>query len=146
MVTVRLHSQLLQMLPSWFSIYMPCLSLFITLLHTAAVVLAGSRGGYTILTACMKIMFLFYFLPANPLGILIANLLSPALVPEGKHIPLMVNVNCFNQSAGLIWVQLIYLFGGGGAGKTGNLFFCCVAGYLCCPSSNSLCSSNSGDS
>lgn len=83
--------------------------------------LAGSRDGYMILTACMKKIFLFYFLPANPLGILIANLLSPALVPEGKHIPLMVNENCFNQSAGLIWVQLIYLFGGGEAGKTGNL-------------------------
>ncbi|XP_027758562.1 solute carrier family 49 member A3 isoform X2 [Empidonax traillii] len=29
---------------------------------------------------------------SNPLGILIANLLSPALVPEGKHIPLMLGV------------------------------------------------------
>lgn len=68
-----------------------------------------------------KEMFLFYLFPANPLGILIANLLSPALVPEGKHIPLMVNENCFNQSAGLIWIQLIYLFEGSGAGKSGNL-------------------------
>lgn len=93
------------------------------MLHTAAVALAGNRGGYTILTACLKRMFLFYFLPANPLGILIANLLSPALVPEGKHIPLMVNENCFHQSAGLIWVPLIYLFGGSGAEKTGNLSY-----------------------
>ncbi|XP_049652300.1 solute carrier family 49 member A3 isoform X3 [Accipiter gentilis] len=30
--------------------------------------------------------------PANPLGILIANVLSPALVSEGKHIPLMLGV------------------------------------------------------
>ncbi|KAM6230392.1 solute carrier family 49 member A3 [Porphyrio hochstetteri] len=29
---------------------------------------------------------------SNPLGILIANVLSPALVPEGKHIPLMLCV------------------------------------------------------
>ncbi|XP_062455386.1 solute carrier family 49 member A3 [Rhea pennata] len=29
---------------------------------------------------------------SNPLGILIANVLSPALVPEGKHIPLMLGV------------------------------------------------------
>ncbi|XP_064261873.1 solute carrier family 49 member A3 isoform X2 [Passer domesticus] len=29
---------------------------------------------------------------SNPLGILIANLLSPALVPEGKHIPLMLGI------------------------------------------------------
>lgn len=29
---------------------------------------------------------------SNPLGILIANLLSPALVPEGRHIPLMLGV------------------------------------------------------
>ncbi|NXU49407.1 S49A3 protein, partial [Turnix velox] len=29
---------------------------------------------------------------SNPLGILIANVLSPALVPEGKHIPLMLVV------------------------------------------------------
>ncbi|XP_061874668.1 solute carrier family 49 member A3 isoform X2 [Colius striatus] len=29
---------------------------------------------------------------SNPLGVLIANLLSPALVPEGKHIPLMLGV------------------------------------------------------
>ncbi|NWU90936.1 S49A3 protein, partial [Upupa epops] len=29
---------------------------------------------------------------ANPLGILIANVLSPALVPEGKHIPLMLGI------------------------------------------------------
>ncbi|XP_072215677.1 solute carrier family 49 member A3 [Excalfactoria chinensis] len=29
---------------------------------------------------------------SNPLGILIANVLSPALVPEGRHIPLMLGV------------------------------------------------------
>ncbi|XP_032062341.1 solute carrier family 49 member A3 isoform X1 [Aythya fuligula] len=29
---------------------------------------------------------------SNPLGILIANVLSPILVPEGKHIPLMLGV------------------------------------------------------
>ncbi|XP_075266759.1 solute carrier family 49 member A3 [Opisthocomus hoazin] len=29
---------------------------------------------------------------SNPLGILLANVLSPALVPEGKHIPLMLGV------------------------------------------------------
>ncbi|XP_074668862.1 solute carrier family 49 member A3 isoform X2 [Strix aluco] len=29
---------------------------------------------------------------SNPLGVLIANVLSPALVPEGKHIPLMLGV------------------------------------------------------
>ncbi|KFU84539.1 Major facilitator superfamily domain-containing protein 7, partial [Chaetura pelagica] len=29
---------------------------------------------------------------SNPLGIFIANMLSPALVPEGKHIPLMLGV------------------------------------------------------
>ncbi|XP_069735915.1 solute carrier family 49 member A3 [Phaenicophaeus curvirostris] len=29
---------------------------------------------------------------SNPLGILIANVLSPALLPEGKHIPLMLGV------------------------------------------------------
>ncbi|XP_025893860.1 solute carrier family 49 member A3 [Nothoprocta perdicaria] len=29
---------------------------------------------------------------SNPLGILIANVLSPAVVPEGKHIPLMLGV------------------------------------------------------
>ncbi|XP_039422771.1 solute carrier family 49 member A3 isoform X3 [Corvus cornix cornix] len=29
---------------------------------------------------------------SNPLGILIANLLSPALAPEGKHIPLMLGI------------------------------------------------------
>lgn len=28
--------------------------------------------------------------PANPLGILVANLLSPALVKKGEDIPLMV--------------------------------------------------------
>lgn len=32
----------------------------------------------------------FYFNLANPLGILIANLVSPALVSEGKDIPTMV--------------------------------------------------------
>ncbi|KAI1239840.1 hypothetical protein IHE44_0011275 [Lamprotornis superbus] len=41
-------------------------------LHTAAVPLADNG--------------------ANPLGILIANVLSPALVPEGKHIPLMLGI------------------------------------------------------
>lgn len=104
------------------------LPLLIVLLHTAALVLTGSRGGHMIVTACMtkRSLSLFYFLPANPLGILIANVLSPALVSEGKHIPLMVNENCFNQPAGLVGVQLIYLFGGSGVRKTGNISFLCV--------------------
>ncbi|NXF92780.1 S49A3 protein, partial [Eubucco bourcierii] len=39
-----------------------------------------------------KKVSLFFLFPANPLGILIANVLSPALVPEGKHIPMMLGV------------------------------------------------------
>uniref|UniRef100_A0A8C4KJW3 Solute carrier family 49 member 3 n=1 Tax=Dromaius novaehollandiae TaxID=8790 RepID=A0A8C4KJW3_DRONO len=63
---------------------------------------------------------------SNPLGILIANVLSPALVPEGKHIPLMVNENWFNQAAGLFGVQLLYIFADSGVGKTGNMSLHCV--------------------
>lgn len=60
------------------------------------------------------------------MGVLIANVLSPALVPEGKHIPLMVNEHCFNWPTGLTRVQLIYVSGGCGAGNTVNMFLLCV--------------------
>lgn len=78
------------------------------------------------MTACMNNAFFSDFLSANPLGILIANVLSPILVPEGKHIPLMVNENWLNQPAGLIGVQLVYIFGSSGAGKTDNVSLLCV--------------------
>lgn len=87
--------------------------------------LTSSRSGHDSEHLHEKVS-LFYFLPANPLGILIANVLSPALVPEGKRIPLMVNENYFNQPAGLIGVQLIDLFGGSGTEKTGNMSLLCV--------------------
>lgn len=34
-----------------------------------------------------------FFYPANPLGLLIANVLSPALVKKAEDIPMMVRVS-----------------------------------------------------